>query len=165
MRRVPILLSLASILSVHACAKHQIAHSRLDDAQPHFTWEIRSGGDDGDAESVCGSSQPGRSCVLNASTDQGQTRATAHLYLHSTGQPTSYLGIMRSGFFGESVTRPGLGEVNVTLPAGSPSHTMTITGVVPRERGPYVLTILLEATQGGRTGAVTLAQEVRVTVR
>ena len=141
-----------------------MAHTRLDESRPHVTWEIRAGGEDGDAHFVCGSADPIRSCVLDASTEKKQNETTIHLYLHAVGQPTSYLGLMRAGFL--SGFQPnGQTEVNTTVPVGSQSGTVSINGAVTDRPGPYALTIALSAIQPGMASAQTIAPEVNVTVR
>ena len=66
-----------------AGAGHRVAHVAPDESRSHITWEIRAGGDTGDDDFVCGSSQPSRECVLVDSTANRRSRVTVHLYLHA----------------------------------------------------------------------------------
>jgi len=56
------------LISILSGCGHRVVHVAPDESRPHITWEIRSGGDVGDAELVCGSVRLGEACVLSAST-------------------------------------------------------------------------------------------------
>jgi hypothetical protein len=147
-----------------AARSRDVVHVAPDESRPHFTWGIRTGGSDGDAEFVCGSSQPEKRCVLAASTDQTRTLAAVHLFVHAAAQPTSYLGFMRAPFLGGGRDRR-VGEVNTTVQPGSPPVSTLVIGQVTSARGASALTISLEATQPGAPNPVRLSQEIPVFVK
>lgn len=145
-------------------ASHGAVHVAPDESRPHITWEIRTGGDDGDRDFVCGSSQPAKSCVLPASTDKVPTAATLHLLVHAAAQPTSYLGSMRAPFFGGDAHRK-LGEVNATVEPGSRPVGTTVVGRATSMPGKYTLAISVDATQPGAQSPVRISQNVPVVVQ
>ena len=82
-------------------AAHVVAapiHTSPDESRPHSTWEIRSGGEFGDGQFVCGSAKPTAPCRLTASTPERPTLVTLHLYLHPTALQTNYVGAWRAPF-------------------------------------------------------------------
>ena len=97
-----------------ACAGHQVPHAAPDEAAPHVSWEIRSGGDLGDASVVCGSAQPAIPCVLTASTEQKPVLTTVHVYLHALAQSTTYVGSTQAPFVEGSEQKSGDVKVTVT---------------------------------------------------
>jgi hypothetical protein len=147
-----------------ACAGHGAAHVAPDESRPHITWEIRTGGDLGDDDLICGSSQPSRGCILTASTEQRRKTTTVHLYLHAASQPTSYLGFMRLPFIEGSEQRKG-GEVNASVAPGSRPVGATVSGGVTSKAGSYTFSIALDATQPTMATPQRIAQEVVVTVK
>lgn len=103
---------------VTGCGGHRVAHVAPDESRPHVTWEIRTGGDVGEDDFVCGSSLPAAACVLAASTADRRSLVTVHLYLHAAKVPTSYLGVMQVPFM-EGSERLTDKEVSATVPPGS----------------------------------------------
>jgi hypothetical protein len=152
------------LLPLLGCAGHGPAHVAPDESRPHITWEIRAGGDEGDAELICGSSQPGKPCVLQASTEKTPSLATVRLFVHAAAQPTSYLGFMRAPFFGTDAGRK-LGEVNTTVKPGSRPVSTNVIGRVTSQPGTYTLTISVDATQPGAPNPVHFSEEVPVVVK
>lgn len=152
------------LLPLIGCASHGPVHSAPDESRPHLTWEMRSGGDEGNAELSCGSSQPGKPCVLSASADNTRSLATVRLFVHAAAQPTSYLGFMRVPFFGSDLDRK-LGEVNTTVNPGSRPIGTTVIGRVASKPGNYTLSISVDATQTSGPNPVHLSQDVSVVVK
>lgn len=144
------------------CAGHGTAHVAPNESLPHITWEIRSGGDSGDAEFVCGSDKQAARCVLPASTPENQTMVTVHVYLHGVGQTTTYAGKVDAPFV-QGFEK--LGEVNTEVPAGSKPMGVTIAGArVTSKPGAYRLAVRLTAAQGKSEG-LKIAEEVPVVVK
>lgn len=146
-----------------SCAEHTPAHLAPDESRPHITWEIRTGGDMGDADFVCGSAKPGSPCVLQASSDERQSFATVHLFLHAAKQETSYLGEMRVPVLQDEQHRH-LSEISVTVPAGTSPVGHTVNGLVTKQPGSYSMSINLEAMQAGQL-AGRITEQIPITVR
>ena len=147
-----------------ACGGHRVAHVAPDESRPHVTWEIRSGGDRGHEELVCGSSQPSRECVLVASTADRRSLVTVHLYMHAAKEPTSYLGVMQVPFMEGS---EGLKdrEVSATVPSGSQPVGSTLNGLVTSKAGSSSFRILLDATQANSSTSRRIEEQANVVVR
>ena len=163
MPRRPVTLYLL-LLPIAGCARHGAVQVAPDESRPRISWEIRTGGDDGDADFVCGTSQPEKACVLAASTGKPLTLATAHLFLHAAARPTSYLGFMRGPFFEGEADRK-FGEVNTTVDPGSRPVGVSVNAGVTSKPGRYPLTIAVDAMQPDAPNPVHLSQEVAVVVR
>ena len=161
-RRPPALCLL--VLPLVGCASHGVAHVAPDESRPHISWEIRTGGGDGDADFVCGSSQPSKPCVLSASTEQSRALVTVHLFVHAAEQPTSYLGFMRAPFLEGEVDRK-LAEVSTTVTPGSRPVGTTVSGRVTSKPGAYSLTISVDATQPSAPSPMRISHEVPVVVK
>ena len=147
-----------------ACGGHRVAHVAPDESRPHITWEIRAGGDTGDDEFVCGSSQPSRECVLVASTADRRSLVTVHLYLHAANEPTSYLGVMQVPFM-EGSERPTDKEVSATVPPGSQPVGSALSGRVTSKAGSYSFKILLDATQATSLQSQRVEEQTTVLVK
>ena len=145
-----------------ACGGHRVAHVAPDESRPHITWEIRTGGDIGDDDFVCGSSQLSRECVLAASTADHRSLVTVHLYLHAAKEPTSYLGVMQVPFMEGSVTDK---EVSATVPPGSQPVGSTLSGRVTSKAGSYSFRILLDAAQANSPSSQRIEEQANVSVR
>lgn len=147
-----------------ACGGHRVAHVAPDESHPHMTWEIRTGGDVGDDDFVCGSSQPSRKCVLAARTPDRRSLVTVHLYLHAAKEPTSYLGVMQVPFM-EGSERLTDRKVTVTVPPGSQPVGSTLSGRVTSKPGSYSFKILLEATQATSLKSQRVEEQTTVLVK
>ena len=147
-----------------ACGGHRVAHVALDESRPHITWEIRTGGDMGDDEFVCGSSKPSRECVLAASTADRRSLVTVHLYLHAAKEPTSYLGVMQVPFM-EGSGRLTDKEVSATVPPGSQPVGSTLNGRVTSKAGSYSFKILLDAPQATSLQSQRVEEQTTVLVK
>ena len=147
-----------------ACGGHRVAHVAPDESRPHITWAIRTGGDMGDADFVCGSSQPSRECVLAASAADRRSLVTLHLYLHAAQEPTSYLGVMHVPFM-DGLERLTDREVSATVPLGSRPVGSTLNGLVTSKAGSYSFRILLDATQADPSTPQRIEAEANVLVK
>ncbi len=144
------------------CAGRGTAHVAPNESLPHISWEIRSGGDTGEADFVCGSAKRLAPCVLPATRPEGPTMTTVHVYVHGIAEPTTYVGKIDAPFVQDFQK---LGEVNTVVPAGSKPVGVTIAGaVVTTKPGSYTLGVRLEARQA-KGAPVTVAEEVPVTVK
>ena len=146
-----------------ACGGHRVVHVAPDESRPHITWEIRAGGDIGDDDFVCGSSQPSRECVLAASAADRRSLVTVHLYLHAVKEPTSYLGVMQVPFM-EGSERLTDKEVSATVPPGSQPVGSTLSGRVTSKPGSYSFRITLDATQPNSSSSQRIDQQANVSV-
>jgi hypothetical protein len=158
------LLTFFTMLAGAGCATHGVSHVTLDESRPHISWEIRSGPDHGDENSVCSAAQAGKICVLAASTDQRRSLAAVHLFVHAAAQPTSYVGFMRAPFLeGEGGRK--LGEINATVRPGSrPAGTLVVARVSAKP-GSYTLSLSVDATQAGEPNPVHIAEKIAVIVK
>lgn len=147
-----------------ACGGHRVAHVAPDESRPHITWEIRAGDGPGDEESVCGSSQPTRDCVLALSTAERRSLATVHLYLHAASETTRYVGVMQVPFM-DGLARLTDREVNATVPAGSQPVGSTLSGRVTSKAGSYTFRIVLDATQPPSAASQRIEEQVSVQVK
>ena len=152
------------LLPLVGCATHGVAHVAPDESRPHISWEIRTGGVYGDADFVCGSSEPQKPCVLPASTEKDRALAVVHLFVHAAEQPTSYVGFMRAPFF-EGELDQKLGEVSATVPPGSRPIGTTVVGRVTSKPGNYTVTISADAMQPNAPTPVRIAQELPLVVK
>ena len=147
-----------------ACGGHRVAHVAPDESRPHITWEIRSGGDRGDEELVCGSLQPSQECVLVASTADRRSLVTVHLYMHAAKEPTNYLGVMQVPFM-EGSERLKDKEVSATVPLGSQPVGSTLNGLVTSKAGRYSFRILLDAIQTNSSTSQRIEAQANVLVK
>jgi hypothetical protein len=130
---------------------------------PQVSWEIRSGGEFGDARTVCSSADAQPDCTLAAQRNGSRNLATVRVYLHAAARQTRYLGSVQVPFVPGS-NRGTLGEINTTVPSNSSPVGATMNGLVTAEPGVYRLDIALDALQVGEASPVRLARNVPVTV-
>ena len=161
--RATLTLCLALPLSA-ACAGHRPTHAAPDESRPHITWEIRTGGDLGDADLVCGSGQPSQPCVLKASTEGRRTLVTVHLYLHAAAKQTSYLGVMRVPFMQGAEGLKG-GEVSATVPPGSQPVGSTVSGLVTTQGGDYTFIVSLDTMESGAATSQHIQRQAPVSIQ
>ena len=144
-----------------ACAGNRVPHVAPDESRPHITWEIRSRDSGGGSRFVCGSSEPSRPCVLEASASPQGTGVTVQLYLHAAATGTSYLGLMKTAFVdGVKEQR----EINITVPRGSRPVSSLLSGRLVDSPGTYSLIIALDATQDGVDAPIRITQQIPVVV-
>jgi hypothetical protein len=146
------------------CASASHVRIEPDTLEPHLSWELHAGGDEGDRDFVCGSPQPEDPCVLPASTDNTRVLASIHLLVYATTQPTNYLGFMQAPFFGGEPDRK-VGEVNATVEPGKPSVRTTVLGRVTPTPGTYNLTISVDAQPHGTPNSRRISHDVPVLVK
>jgi hypothetical protein len=146
------------------CGTHGVPHVAPDESRPHVSWEIRAGGEFGDAGFVCGTAQPGKPCVLAAAAEKTRTLVTVQMFAHAAAQPTSFLGFMRASFLEGSVGRK-LGEINTSIQPGSRPVATTISGQVTSKPGNYALTISVDATQPSAPNPTHISEEIPVVVK
>jgi hypothetical protein len=130
---------------------------------PQVSWEIRSGGEFGDARTICSSADAKPDCTLAAQRDGGRNLATVRVYLHAAERQTRYLGSVEAPFVPGS-DRGRLGEINTTVPSNSSPVGATLNGLVTDQPGVYRLEIALDAVQAGEALPTRLARNVPVTV-
>ena len=146
-----------------ACGGHRVAHVAPDESRPHITWEIRTGGDLGDSEFVCGSVQPSRPCELTASTQERPVLTTVHVFLHAAAQQTNYLGVVGAPFVqgGRVESR----DISATVPVGSRPVGSTLSGRVTSKAGSYTLSISVDANQPGIAALHRISERIPVAVK
>jgi hypothetical protein len=158
------ILAVILVPVVAGCATRGAVHVAPDESRPHITWDIRTGGDTGDATFVCGSAEPSTACVLAASTAEQRRLTTVHLYLHAAAEATSYLGVLSAPFLDGVDQRKGR-EVSATVPAGSQPVGVTIAAFVTSTPGTYTLGIRLDANQAAAATPMRILEELPVVVK
>lgn len=142
--------TLIAASALAACASHQARHTAPDESQPHITWEIRTGGPEGEARQVCESAQVKPRCVLPASSETQSQLTTIHIYLHAARQAARYQGTVRIPFLGVAETeRP----IDSTVPVGARPESLTVVGATTRKPGRYRMSIALKTRHGGKDAA------------
>lgn len=155
------LVLLCTCIVIGACGAHRARHTAPDESQPHITWEIRTGGPQGEAQQVCESAQPKPACTIPPSPEKRRF-ATIHLYLHSAKESARYDGTVRIAFIeGEP---PSGRTVSTTVPPGTSAENLTVVGVVTSKPGKYTMSIALKTKHGAKE-APTISHEVDVVVR
>jgi hypothetical protein len=158
-RFVPPALLLFLAASAGACAGNRVPHVAPDESRPHVTWEIRTR-DGGATRFVCGSIEPSRPCVVEASASRQGTGMTVQLHLHAASSQTSYLGVMETPFVDGVKAR----EISLTVPRGSQPVSSLLSGRVVDTPGTYTLNIGLDATQTGVESPFRIAEKIPVVV-
>ena len=146
-----------------ACGGHAPAHTAPDESRPHISWEIRSGGDFGDAQFVCGSAKPTSTCTLTASSGERRTLVTLHLYLHPAAAQTNYVGAWRAPFL-QGWTTKDYREVSGTVRPGDDPYAVSVSGIVTDKPGKYSFNVLLDAAQEGVPDGTRITLDIPVVV-
>lgn len=146
---------------IGGCAAHEARHTAPDESQPHITWEIRTGGPEGEARQVCESAQPQPDCTLPASVANRREFVTIHFYLHSLKEVARYDGTLRIPFIGRTSTER---QVSTTVQPGTSAENLTIVGDVTPKPGKYTMSIALK-TKHGTKDSVPINQDIAVVVR
>jgi hypothetical protein len=166
-RTTSVVLVAAVSAALSACASVPKADRTAGAASagtgPRISWEIRSGGEFGDARTVCSSSQPRPDCSLSTAREGGRNLATVRVYLHAAERETRYLGSVAAPFVAGS-SHGSLDEISMSVPSNSSPVGATLNGLVIREPGVYQLDIALDALQAGDDAPVRLARVIPVTV-
>lgn len=156
-------LALSMVGVVSACAGGGVIHTAPDESQPHITWEIRVGGEFGDADFVCGSSKPGQACVLPSGASTKPTTVMLRLYLHAAALQTNYLGVWRAPFL-EGWTQKDYREVSGAVRHGDRPFSTSVSGLVTDKPGAYGFNVLLDAAQEGIPAGHRIVLDIPVTV-
>lgn len=159
MRLTPILLV---VLFVQGCGGHRVVHTAPDESQPHITWEIRTGGEEGEERLACEAGQPQPQCELSASSTDRREMTTIHVYMHAASQVAIYEGSLRISFLGTSAESERL--ISTTVNPGDPASSLTVFGVTTNKPGTYAMSVSLKVTHGGKD-AGQLSRDIKVIVR
>lgn len=146
-----------------ACGGQRTIHTEPDDSRPHISWEIRTGGEFGDAQFVCGSDKPATSCLLPASTDKERTLVMLHVYFHAAAAQTNYVGVWRAPFFRGWAPSDSRDVSGMVRPGGDP-YDFSISGIVTDKAGTYSFDIRLDAAQEGVPSGNRITLDIPVTV-
>jgi hypothetical protein len=138
-------------------------HVAPDESRPHITWEIRTGGEFGDGQFVCGSAKPAAACTLAASTDQRRSLVILHLFLHAAARQTNYVGAWRAPFL-QGWTAKDYRDVSGTVSPGGEPYDVSVSCNVTDVPGKYAFSVLLDGAQEGVPDSNRIAVEIPVTV-
>ena len=153
---------LLPLLFAAACGGRAPVHTAPDESRPHITWEIRTGGEFGDAEFVCGSAKPAR-CTLTASTNEGRTYVMLHLYLHAAAAQANYVGTWRAPFL-QGWTAKDYRDVSGTVRPGEEAYDVSVSGIATDKPGDYSFSALLDGAQEGAATGDRIVLDIPVTV-
>lgn len=157
-------MSAGLALSSVACGGHAPLHTGPDDPRPHVSWELRSGGEFGDTEFVCGSAKPGGPCTLIASSSDQPRLIALHVYLHAAERQTNYIGAWRAPFL-QGWTEKDYREVSGAVRPGDDPHKVSVSGIVTDRPGTYSFSVLLDAAQEGIPTGNRITLNIPVTIR
>jgi hypothetical protein len=157
-------LAFLLVLSAACGGRPATIHFAPDESRPHITWEIRTGGEFGDAQFVCGSSQPGAACRLTASRPEQPTVVMLHLYLHAAAGQTNYSGSWRAPFL-QGWTPRDYRDVRGTVSAGGEPYDVTVSGNATEVPGTHSFSVLLDGAQEGVPDGTRITLDTPVTVR
>ena len=146
------------------CAGSKVIHTAADESRPHITWEIRTGGEYGDADLVCGSSKPGQACVLPSGASDKPATVMLRLSLHAAAVQTNYLGVWRAPFL-EGWTQKDYREVSGAVRPGDRPVGASVSGRVTDKPGSYEFNVLLDTAQEGSPAGHRIVLDIPVTVR
>lgn len=146
-----------------ACGGHAPVHTAPDESRPHITWEIRTGGEFGDARFVCGSAKPAATCSLAAGTPERRTEVMLHLYLHAAAAQTNYVGTWRAPFL-QRWTAKDYRDVSGSVRPGDEAYDLSVRGIVSGQPGNYSFSVLLDAAQEGVATGSRIVLNIPVTV-
>ena len=155
-------LWLLLLLVSGACRGRLPVHTSPDESRPQITWEIRSGGEFGDRQFVCGSAKPTAPCRLTASTPERRT-LVLHLYLHGTAVQTNYVGAWRAPFL-QGWTERDYRDVSGTVRPGDDPYHVSVSGIVTAKPGTYSFSVLLDGAQEGIPTGNRMVLDIPVTV-
>jgi hypothetical protein len=151
------------ILATPGCSTHLATTEAPGTVRPRISWEIRTGGDDGDARLACESSQRPPRCSLEASTDEHQSFTTVRLYLHAAAKQTSYLGFTQVPFVQGAATASR--EISASVPPSSSPVGASVNALVTRQPGNYTMSITIDMLQEGSAEPERITEAIPVTVR
>ena len=154
---------LLPLLFSAACGGYAPVHTTPDESRPHITWEIRTGGEFGDDEFVCGSAKPAARCTLTANTNEGRKFVMLHLYLHAATAQTNYVGTWRAPFL-QGWTAKDYRDVSGTVRPGDDEYDVSVSGIVTDKPGSYSFSVLLDGAQEGVATGHRIVLDIPVTV-
>jgi hypothetical protein len=162
MIRITAVVGYFAVLSA-ACGARGAIHVAPDESKPHLTWEIRQGGEFGDARFVCGSSRATAACTLPPSTRERPARVTLHLYLHPAGRQTNYAGTWRAPFL-QGWTASDFRDVSGSVNPGADPYHVSVSGLVTAKPGEYSFSVALDGAQEQVPEGTRITLEIPVTV-
>ena len=157
-----LVLSVVGVMG--GCGGSKVIHTAPDESRPHITWEIRTGGEYGDADLVCGSAKPGQACVLPSGASARPATVMLRLYLHAAAVQTNYLGVWRAPFL-EGWTPKDYREVSGAIRPGDRPVGASVSGRITDKPGTYAFNVLLDAAQEGAPMGQRIVLDIPVTVR
>ena len=149
---------IVAALLANGCGGTGVVHHAPDESQPHISWEIRTGGPDGDDQTVCRSSEPAPSCTLTAGS-----MVILRLLFHPAERQTNYLGAWRAPFL-EGWTEKDYRDVAGSVQPGESPYRKSVNGVVTDQPGRYGFNVLLDAAQEGIPAGHRIVVDVPVVV-
>ena len=138
-------------------------HTAPDESRPHITWEIRTGGEFGEAQLVCGSERPAAACGLTATGEGRPTPVILRLYLHPTPIQTNYVGAWRAPFL-QGWTARDYRDVSGSVPAGGDPYVVSVSGLVTDKPGSYSFNVLLDGAREGVPTGTRITLDIPVVV-
>lgn len=153
------LLLAMCVMATMACGAHRPAHTAPDESQPHITWEIRAGGDEGEDRRICASAEPQLRCVFAGATTGSRPVTTFHLFLHPAAQTAAYDGTIALPFLEGATER--VRSISAVVQPQSEAYSSSITGLVTSTPGVYALLIDLNVKHGA-TRALPIKMEIQV---
>ena len=149
---------IVAALLANGCGGTGVVHTAPDESQPHISWEIRTGGPDGDDRTVCRSSDAAPACTLPA----GATVLLRVLF-HPAEHQTNYLGAWRAPFL-QGWTEKDYRDVAGSVQPGESPYRKSVNGVVTDKPGRYGFNVLLDAAQEGIPAGHRIVVDVPVVV-
>lgn len=151
------------LLLCGACGGHGPVHTAPDESLPHISWALRTGGEFGDGEFVCGSAKPAAVCLLTASTDKERTLVMLHVYFHAAAAQTNYIGAWRAPFF-RGWTPTDYRDVSGMVRPGGEPYDFSVSGIVTDKPGTSSFSLRLDAAQEGVPNGHRITLDIPVTV-
>ncbi len=159
MPRLSVVVVVVVGLLTNGCGGTGVVHTAPDESQPRITWEIRTGGVDGDDRAVCRSSDATPTCTLAP----GAT-VILRLLFHPAERQTNYLGAWRAPFL-RGWTEKDYRDVVGTVNQGGPPFRKSVNGLVTDTPGQYSFNVLLDAAQEGIPAGHRIVVNALVVVR
>jgi hypothetical protein len=130
-------------LLANGCGGTGAVRTAPDQSQPRISWEVRTGGADGDDRTVCRSTDATPTCTLTAGT-----MVMLRLLFHPAERQTNYLGAWRAPFL-QGWTERDYRDVVGTVQPGETPFRKAVNGLVTDKPGTYGFNVLLDAAQEG----------------
>ena len=136
-------IPIVAALLANGCGGTGAVNTAPDASQPRISWEVRTGGADGDDRTVCRSTDAAPSCTLSP----GAT-VMLRLLFHPAERQTNYLGAWRAPFL-QGWTEKDYRDVVGTVQPGEAPFRKAVNGIVTDKPGTYGFNVLLDAAQEG----------------